>query len=295
MEIVSNPDLGQRTTLKMGGRAGLELKLTEDRDFEEIPAWMKKEGLHPLVIGGGSNLLVQDGELPLLLLKDCRDRQLQVIEREEETVLIVANTGCRLQFFLSWLQRKGLSGLEGLTGIPGCLGGAIAMNAGSYGRDMASAVTRVQIWSDRHGLFWLDEDQLSFAYRDFDSSHINATYWVITKVELKLSFGDKKRILDKMKENYRKKKQTQPVTAPTCGCVFKNPDSGTSAGYLLDRCGFKGYAHGRVAFSGLHANFLINLGRGSSEQALELVRLAREKVYKDFNIDLQTEVRIIGA
>ena len=293
MQIVSAPDLGQRTSLKMGGRARLEIRVTEDADWEKIPAWMEKEGVDSLIMGGGSNLLVQEGELPLLLIKDSRERQIKVCEQKEDRLKISANAGCGLQFFLGWLQRKGITGLEGLTGIPACLGGAVAMNAGAFGKEIASAVTRLQIWSPEQGSTWLQREQILFSYRNLHLG-IDTRNWIITKVELELARGDKKKILEEMKKNYRKKKQIQPVKALTCGCVFKNPDSNLSAGYLLDCCGFKGYVCGGVAFSELHANFLINLGRGNSKQAFELISWARNKVYEKFNIDLNTEVKLIG-
>ncbi len=292
MQIVANPEMKDRTTLKMGGRAQLELRIDQEIDWEKIPGWMEQEGLNPLVIGHGSNLLVQDGNLPLLLIKDCRQRLVEVEELDENRVKALAATGCRLPVFLSWLQRKGISGLEGLVGIPGCLGGAIAMNAGSFGREIGNMIKRVQIWTPEHGLEWVDKDAIQLGNREFDPG-IKGSSWIITRVELELFFRDKREILKTMKDNYRRKKTTQPVTSNTCGCVFKNPDPEMSAGYLLDSCGLKGHVCGGVAFSELHANFMINIGNGKSAEAFELISLARERVYNRFHMDLQTEVKVV--
>ncbi|MFW6414927.1 MAG: UDP-N-acetylmuramate dehydrogenase [Thermodesulfobacteriota bacterium] len=294
MQIVPNPEMKERTTLRIGGRAQLELRVQEEADWEEIPGWMDKEGVPPLVLGNGSNLLVQDGDLPLLLIKDCRQREVEAIEHDRDRVQVVAATACSLPVFLSWLQRRGISGLEGLVGIPGSLGGAIAMNAGSFGQEIGNAISRVRMWTPEKGIFWMDRDAIHLGNREFDPG-IKEGLWIITRVELQLHLRGKKEILQSMRENYRRKKGTQPVRSHTCGCVFKNPDTELPAGYLLDSCGLKGYTCGSVAFSDLHANFMINTGGGKSAEALELIRLAREKVYERFNTRLQTEVEIVGC
>ena len=165
------------------------------------------------------------------------------------------------------------------------------MNAGSYGTEIGDLITRIRIWSPGQGLFWLDRDQCDFGYRHF-APKIPLGKGLVWQVELGLAEGQPKQVRKVMQENYERKKATQPVTARSAGCVFKNPE-GTSAGLLLDKAGMKGARLGGMAFSEMHANFLVNTGNGTSEDALELIDQAREKVKEQFGIILDLEVIIL--
>ncbi|WP_147822223.1 UDP-N-acetylmuramate dehydrogenase [Salidesulfovibrio onnuriiensis] len=288
LEFRKNPSLRELTTLELGGTAELEVTVRQEGDLDELAEFILSEQLRPLVIGWGSNMLFSDGHHDLALIRMEGAAAPDRVEHEGETLIFRAGAGMRLPGVLGWAQKAGLTGMENLAGIPGSVGGAVAMNAGSYGTEIKDIVRRVRLWTPAQGLFWKDVDQCSWGYRHFDPA-IGFPKCLIWEVEMALRESDPKTVKKNTLNTYEKKKGTQPVTAKSAGCVFKNPE-GESAGRLLDRAGFRGRGVGNMAFSEMHANFLVNLGGGASAEALELIDQARKAVNEQFGINLETEV-----
>ena len=291
LELIPHPSLSKRTTLKLGGTAEVEAVVREKGDFDELGEFLTRETLRPFVIGEGSNILAPDGQLDMALIRMNTPPGPERMEKTGDKLIVRCGAGQRLPGLLGWAQMAGLSGLEGLTGIPGSVGGCVAMNAGSYNTEIGDLVTRVQLWSPVQGLFWLDRDQCDFGYRHF-TPKIYIGKFIIWKVELALTESHPKQVRNTMQTYYKKKKASQPLTARSAGCVFKNPE-GKSAGRLLDKAGMKGARLGGMAFSNIHANFLINTGNGTSEDALELIDKSREAVKAQSDIILDMEVIIL--
>lgn len=291
LELNARPSLAERTTLRLGGTAEVEAVVRDKADLDELGEFLMRETLRPFVIGEGSNLIAPDGHLDLALIRVDTPPGPERVEKKGDKLIVRTSAGQRLPGLLGWAQMAGLSGLEGLTGIPGSVGGGVAMNAGSYGTEISDALTRVQLWSPGQGLFWLNKEQCDFGYRHF-APKISVGKCLIWQVEFALTESQPKAVRKVMQENYEKKKATQPVTARSAGCVFKNP-AGQPAGMLLDQAGMKGVRLGGMAFSEIHANFLVNEGGGTSADALELVNLGRQKVKELFDITLETEVIIL--
>jgi UDP-N-acetylmuramate dehydrogenase len=291
LELTANPLLCERTTLRLGGPAAVEAVVREAADLDELSDFLTRETLPPFVLGAGSNLLAGDDPLELALVRvaDCPGPER--VERDGEAIIVRCGAGLRLPGLLGWAQRAGFSGLEGMTGIPGTVGGAVAMNAGSYGVEIGELVTRVRVWSPSGGLVWMDRSQCLFDYRHFSLLKTPGKC-LVWEVELALEESEPKDVRRAMHGVYEKKKKAQPVTARTAGCVFKNP-SGKSAGMLLDKAGMKGVRLGHMAFSDMHANFLVNLGGGKAEDALELMDMGRERVAELFGITLEPEVIVL--
>ena len=235
-----------------------------------------------------------DGDLDLVLLKVENQRE-PVAEAKTEHVLVRVGGGVKLPHLMGWAARSGLSGLENLTGIPGSVGGAVAMNAGSYGTDMAAVLHRVRLWTPENGLNWVSATDCCFAYRRFspDKACAPGGRFLVWEAEFTLQASQSDKVLAAMRYTMARKKATQPVTAKSAGCVFKNPE-GESAGKLLDRAGLRGKRIGDMAFSDLHANFLVNLGKGRSADALELLDMGRSLVQERFGIRLETEVLLLS-
>jgi UDP-N-acetylmuramate dehydrogenase len=288
MKILERPSLSQRTTLKMGGVGLAELLVKDEADWDQALRFIEREGGSPFVLGRGSNVLAEDGLLPLVLIRLQREEP-RVVRQDKNTAVIQVGAGFSMPGLLGWLARNGLSGLEPLTGIPGSVGGAAAMNAGSYGQTIGACLTRIQVVSQRQGLRWLERDMVKLGYRHFDPG-LDEPIWLITRAELELRPASPEEIRTEMRSVYTTKKSTQPITSRTCGCVFKNPGSDHPAGRILDQCGLKGRRAGQVGFSELHANFLINYGQGRSLEAFELISLARDKVRERFGLELELEV-----
>ena len=291
-EVRSGPVLAARTTLRVGGRAMAEVVLSAPEDADGLDDVLQSSGATPLVLGGGSNILAADGELPLVVVSPRLTGEPVILrERPEDKVRVRVLAGVKLQRLLAWLATQGLSALEGLAGVPGTVGGAVAGNAGSYGDDMAGALARVLLWTPEGGRRWIGRDGFVAAYRRFDPIGIEGLFLVLA-AEFDCEVREPIAMRQEMTACLRKKRATQPITAATAGCVFKNP-SGGAAWRLLADAGFQGRRIGNMAFSSLHANFLVNCGGGTGRDALELITMARETVRTRTGYVLEPEVRIV--
>lgn len=291
MRIVDFPDLSRRTTLRMGGTGLAEIILEKERDFDFLSKELPKIGGIPLGWGQGSNILPKDGRQPLVLISPYRSGP-TVKKKTAESVLVRASGGVRMAGLLRWCAGQGFSGLENMAGIPGTLGGAVRMNAGSFGTQTSDLLQRVRIWTEETGLIWVDKVQWTAGYRRFLLPEVKG-FFLVVEAELRLGRGDPVRIKEDLRRTYFQKKGSQPVAARTCGCVFKNPTEGEPAGRLLEQAGFRGKSRGGAGFSDKHANFLVNAGGGTSSQALELIEEAREAVQARFGTELELELKVV--
>lgn len=290
--LTAHPLLREHTTLRLGGPALALAVVRGEAGLDQLGKKLPELGGAPFALGFGSNLLAGDGEHALVLVHAGNDAKPEFLPQGGKT-LVRVGAGFGLPRLLGLCQRAGLGGLEGLTGVPGRLGGAVAMNAGSYGVELGGLLARVRVWTPEGGLTWREASDCSFGYRHFNPNMgAKATFWLIWEVELLLGAEAPAAIRQRMEATYAKKKATQPVTARSAGCVFKNP-AGHSAGKLLDDAGLRGKRLGGMAFSAMHANFLVNGGKGTASQALELMELGRAAVLKQTGLALQTEVVVL--
>jgi UDP-N-acetylmuramate dehydrogenase len=294
-KLQNGPLLKELTTLGLGGRALALATVGEEKHLEELPGAIERLGGRPFVIGKGSNLLVREGELDLVLIRMSGSGDPEVVYENGGSVRVRVPAGAALQRFLVWCVKRGFSGLESLAGIPGTVGGAVAMNAGSWGCETGDAAARVQLYGPCCGLRWMLKEDLVFEYRHFAPATVigRDDYFLVTSVEFDLTKSSEAEVGAAHKKWLEKKKSSQPVAAATAGCVFKNPDA-APAGKLLDDAGMKGFMHGGMAFSELHANFMVNLGNGTSEQALELIEIAKTAVKDRFGVELALEVQVVS-
>lgn len=296
MDIFRDVSLAGRTTLRLGGTAQAEAVVRDDKDVAALGSLLAELGGEPLAFGQGSNILARDGELGLVLVSSRMatgpERVGEARLGDAETVLVRVGSGIKLQSLLGWLAGEGLAGLERLRGIPGSVGGAVAMNAGSWGQSFCERLARVRVWTPEQGDRWLVPGEWRAEYRSFAPLDA-AGFYLVLEAELAMSRADPDAVRADMVEYFKRKKTVQPIAAATCGCAFKNPE-GESAGRLLDRAGFRGVGLGGVAFSEMHANFLVNTGGGRASEALELVALAREAVRTRFGVELELEVKVVG-
>jgi UDP-N-acetylmuramate dehydrogenase len=292
MQLIPKPDFRERTTLRLGGQGLLELLVQSAEDWEELTRRLKKEGGRPLALGAGSNLLAAEGELNWIIVRLAPEKNIEILgEAGEDSYLLQVNAGMSLPGLLAWLGRHDLSGLQGLTGIPGTVGGAVAMNAGSFGQDMSQVLQRVCIWTQAEGLRWLGPEQWKADYRSF-VPQVEGSWFLINAVQIQVSkaSGVKK----EMRKVFNSKKRAQPISSWTCGCLFKNSSAKEPAGLLLERCGLRGFTLGGMKLSEVHANFLINTGSGQSSEAFELIDLARSRVREKFGHQLELEVKTVA-
>ncbi len=293
LRVVSDVTFAERTTLKVGGKVLGEIHLGMAAQLDALPALLEKHGGRPFVLGQGSNVLAKDGMLPVLLVRLPQANDPVVVRQRDDKVLVWASAALPLPKLLNWCAVMGLSGLEGLAGIPGSVGGAVAMNAGSFGAQVADVLFRAQLFSPHCGLRFADKEDLQMGYRFF-SPRTTDSYFIILGAELLLEQKKTKEVEQRTKAWMAKKKATQPLAAQSAGCVFKNPDN-LFAGKLLEDAGFKGKGIGDMSFSEVHANFLINKGNGTATQAFELIALARQEVARKFQVNLELEVKAVLA
>jgi UDP-N-acetylmuramate dehydrogenase len=237
------------------------------------------------VLGGGANTVVADAGVRGVVVRLPAD--LVPEEARGETLLLCAGQPTsRL-----WIRAHalGLVGMEFIAGIPGTLGGALAMNAGTRIGEMRDVVRRVEL-ATAEGIGLVDASELGLAYR---SSRVPRGA-VITRVEIALRPGDVAASERAMQEDRDRRRRTQPLDRPTFGSTFRNPP-GDFAGRLIEAVGLKGHRVGGALWSEVHANFVVNAGGATASDVVALVRLARTRVRESFGIVLEPEVRFVGA
>lgn len=295
LKITPGPQLRERTTLRLGGRARAEVLAEREQDLLDLPSVLAELNAAPLVLGRGSNILALDGELPCALVATNFGPAPEIAGQEDGLIVVRVGAGFALPRFLLWCAKRGLRGLEGLAGIPGTVGGAVAMNAGSYGCETGHCLRGVRLYAPDWGLAEFARDSLEFAYRRFRPMKAGCPppdWFVVTQAWFGFERGEPEAVRKAMEEHLRRKAATQPLRASSAGCVFKNPGPGLSAGKLLDEAGFKGKRRGAMMFSDLHANFLVNTGGGNSDDAMGLLEEARRAVYEQSGHKLAWEVRV---
>jgi len=302
LHITQAPSFSKFTTLHLGGTALALIDAPTLASLDALPETLRRLGGKPLAFGYGSNILADDGDLPISLVRMTHPASPQCLPDPDnkECVLVQVPTSMKLPRFLAWCASKGLSGLEGLAGIPGHIGGALAMNAGSYGSTFCEHLKSVQYFSTARGLTISKASECTWAYRHFalprhmeHMEHEDCALFV--HATLQLTRAPKMQIIQTMKQHIANKISTQPMQVYSAGCVFKNPTHGLSAGKLLDEAGFRGKQLGGVSFSMKHANFLVNNANGTASQAFELIRMACEGVKQQCGLDLETEIKVLSC
>jgi UDP-N-acetylmuramate dehydrogenase len=252
---------------------------------ESIDQWSSGDTLR--VVGNGSNLLVADGDHDISVLH-LRDELTQITwEFDGDEVVVVAGAGLDLPVASRKLAAAGVRGFEWAVGVPGTFGGAIAMNAGGHGADMAASVEKVWLWRDgvRREVA---ASELCFGYRH---SALSAGD-VVESVQLRLHRGEVDEAKQEISSIVSWRREHQPGGA-NAGSVFRNP-AGDSAGRLLEAAGLKGLRLGTAQISTKHANFIIADANGSANDVFSLMRVARDRVLATSGVTLIAETRLWG-
>ncbi|MFS8885919.1 UDP-N-acetylmuramate dehydrogenase [Synechococcus sp. H70.2] len=280
--------LAPLTTFRVGGKAEWYCEPGSNRELQQCLAWARTQGIPVTLLGAGSNLLISDAGLRGLVIHTRRLRGLQLLEGGR----IWAAAGEPLVNLARVAAKQGWSGLEWAIGIPGTLGGAVVMNAGAHGRAMADVLVEVQILDEDQKPCRLEPAALQFGYR---RSRLQDLPWTVIGATLQLIPGrDPAQVQWETQRNLNQRLSSQPYHLPSCGSVFRNPET-YPAGWLIEQAGLKGYRIGGAQISERHANFILNCGQASASDIYRLIRLAQEKVYQQWSILLEPEVRILGS
>jgi UDP-N-acetylmuramate dehydrogenase len=283
-EVTREAPLAPRTTIRVGGPADLLVRPADPDALAELLRAVRELGVPLHVLGGGANTLVADGGVRGVVLR--LPPELAPEEARGERLLLGA--GQPTARLSARGHAQGLVGMEFIAGIPGTLGGALAMNAGTRLGEMKDVVARVEL-ATAEGAGFVDAAALGFAYR---TCRLPAGA-VATRIEFALRPGDIAASEAAMQEDRDRRRRTQPLDRPTFGSTFRNPE-GDFAGRLIEAVGLKGHRIGGALWSEVHANFVVNAGGASARDVLGLVSLARSRVKARFGISLETEVRLVG-
>lgn len=286
LQVLKSVPLLPLTSFRIGGPAHLFLVPRTLKALELTISYLSNRSISYKVLGQGSNLLIIDEGVKLVMTLAAMNRIHFSHGHHFKTVSVEA--GCRLKSLIYWSIHNGLCGLENLSGIPASIGGAISMNAGTNKCSMAGAIDAVQ-FTGPDGSCWFRRDQLQFEYRSFSLPNKS----LISAARIRLGKDNYDQIRRRVRKVMFKRRTTQPIREPSAGCVFRNP-SGDSAGKLIDQCGLKGLRIGDAEVSKRHANFIVNRGKASAVQVMDLLKIIRERVKKETDIELVPEVSIWG-
>ena len=283
LEIRTQEPMSRHTSFRVGGPAAV---MALPRTEEEAVAAVKtaaKLGITPFFLGNGSNLLVPDEGVERYLIKLTPGLKECQVQGDQ----ITADSGVTLARLAGFAKENGLSGLEFAHGIPGTLGGAVTMNAGAYGGEMAQIVTGVICLNQEGEVEEVTE--FDFGYRH--SAFSNGSR-LILRVTMQLYPDAPETIAARMEELARQRQSKQPLEYPSAGSMFKRP-AGHFAAALIDRCGLKGFTVGGAQVSEKHAGFVINRGEATCKDILELVEQVKKRVYDSTGVELEMEVRVL--
>jgi UDP-N-acetylmuramate dehydrogenase len=282
-ELVS---LAELTYLGIGGSTDL-LRIRKHESIPTLLELLDQHGIAHKFLGGGSNLLVMDGELPFVVLQLAQPEHDVVIEGNFAQVDAAADLGR----MVTYCAKNDLGGMEGLIGVPGTVGGALRMNAGAYGTQIGSYVREVKVYrAKERRIETLQGDQISFEYRHTSFAPDD----MMLAVKLELPSKTYPEILKGIRLCNEKRRASQPLGQKSAGCIFKNPPGG-SAGRMIDELGLKGFHVGDARVSDRHANFFVNAGKASASDMLALISSVRERVQSAYGVNLENEVVVWNA
>jgi len=289
-ELRESEPMSRHTTLGIGGPAEIMAFPERTEDLSLLLGWADGEKIPAFILGNGSNLLVLDGGIPGLTVNmdkmDWTDMELG----EKGGYQLHAGAGLKLTKLVSYCADGGFSGMEFAAGIPGTVGGAVVMNAGTKEAEMKDVLVSVTL-VDKKGLVTkASPAELDMKYRKTDLPVGSA----VAEASVAVVPWPKEEVRERVSRLLRMRKAAQPSGVRSAGSTFKNPP-GYSAWKLIDMCGLRGTSAGRAQVSSMHANFLINTGGATAREFLELIEKVTDTVRERLNITLEPEVRITGV
>jgi UDP-N-acetylmuramate dehydrogenase len=283
-ELLAEEPLAAHTTWRIGGPAEILATPADRADLVLALRWSESRGIRWRVLGNGSNLLVRDEGVRGVVLRVRR----ALAELRVEGTRLLAGAGASLPAAANLVASAGLSGLEFAAGIPGTVGGALRMNAGWHEHEIGNLVEQVAFLEPDGAVVACSREACAFGYR---TSALRARTGIVLSATLALREDDRETIRERLASYAASRRENQPTDLPSCGSVFLKPE-GDFAGRLIEQCGLKGLRVGDLEVSRKHANFFVNLGRGTSADALALVERVEAEVRRRFGVELVREFEV---
>lgn len=284
-EILENEPMSKHTSFRIGGPAELYIAPKADQ-IADIVKLCRQFGVPFLVLGNGSNVLVGDLGISGVVIEVGR----QMSEISINGTCITAEAGASLGAVSMAAANHGLTGMEFASGIPGCIGGAVVMNAGAYGGEMKQIITKVFCLTKEGERIEVPSEKMEFGYRH---SIVPSKEYIVLGVELQLQEGNMDEIKAQMKLLNAQRTEKQPLNFPSAGSTFKRPE-GYFAGKLIMDAGLAGYTVGGAQVSAKHCGFVVNVKDATAKDVTTLMNDVSSKVEAQFGVKLEPEVKLVG-
>ncbi len=278
-----NAPLKDYTSFRIGGPADVLVEPADVDDVARLVRQTKAQKL-PLFVVGGTNLLIRDKGIRGVVVHLGKLRAI----REEPGAVLYAEGGVGMPTLIGYAIRHSLAGLEWAAGIPGTVAGCVVMNAGTRLGEMKDSVKAVRLVNRKGEIIDIPASEIPFAYR-----RATLPVGIVVGVWVQLKAGVRAEVEKVVKDYLHYRRDTQPLTLPSAGCVFKNP-SKDSAGRVIDLAGLKGAQVGDAQVSDKHANFIVNQGQASAKDVLALIRKVRAAVARRTGVKLELELKVVG-
>ena len=286
IDLKQGEPMCRHTTFQIGGPVAVMAFPNSPEQVGEILKIARRYEITPMILGAGSNILAPDEGLDTVVI-ELRTAMNRVEERSKGE--FEAQAGAAMARLATFAMERGYTGLEFAHGIPGTVGGGVYMNAGAYGGEMCQVVTGVTAMDREGNLLDIPADKLDLSYRH--SRFMNEDL-VILSVRVKLEKGDREEIRAKMAELMTRRRTSQPLELPSAGSTFKRPATGYAAA-MIEAAGLKGLRVGDAQVSEKHAGFVVNRGRATCKDVLQLMEQVQDRVEQDTGVRLEPEVRIL--
>lgn len=288
-QILQDEPMKKHTTLKIGGNADFMINAISKADIFCTYNYAKNNKIPVYIIGKASNLLVKDSGIRGIVIKNLYD-DIKVIRETESGMELEVASGTALAKLAKFALENSLEGLEFSYGIPATMGGAVRMNAGAYGGEIKNCVIESLVLDKSGNVKTLTFEEHEFVYRN---SSIAKNEYILLSTKIKLKKGNRIDIKTRMDNNMNARLEKQPYSMPSAGSVFKR-GNGFITAQLIDEAGLKGFKIGDAMVSEKHAGFIVNNGKATAKDVIDLIDYIKETVREKYNEELETEVIILG-
>ena len=288
-KILYDEPMSRHTSLNVGGNADALVLIKSEDQLVGVVRKLREKKIKFLPVGNLTNIIVRDSGYRGAILLTTGMKEIRYECTSEGGYFISAQAGAALAKVVSRSVTEELTGLEFCAGIPGSVGGAVWMNAGAYGKEMKDVIKAVFLLDAEGGKKTMNREAISFSYR----KTLLPPDTIILGAQFKLEKGERAKIKKKISEILQWRQQKHPLEFPNAGSIFKNLPMQT-AGKLIEDMGMKGMNVGDAQISPKHANFIVNRGKATASDVLELIAIIQARAEKEKGVNLEPEVMIVG-